>query len=449
VASEIIIYIKRKGCIRKKKGYQIQSHQNNILRLKEMKKYLYILTTLMFLSSCKSVGEEFLRSPMPFVWTFFAGFLTWIILGARGKLGFETVIWRKIRSRNTRTLIDRYYNGEILEVSSLINSEIDDDGPYAKIYWSVRQRNILTIRCPYCKVTHYGENDFSYVRTSSESIMTNGRITKKGDFDDRYNTRFETIYTYHYTKKCPHCGKLFSFDTDSELRHFPNEKIIYTDINRADNISTVIISMFLMLITVLIPAVVFISSYAYEIDRNPIELIKEKVNHIRKNGLFQNEKDNVSSEAGRAGLYYVSDSAFNGIIVYKDKSRSVRFDNDLPSMEPVNVISVQDGMGYTQYVQGQYIEEGAWIDIRDLIPVDIMFTEADKGIYTVTKKLKKGVYLYRDRGRKSKYPKKIPVMKEIEIIKVVDGMGYTTRLTSRGSDTLKGWLEMKNLIRVK
>jgi len=66
--------------------------------------------------------------------------------------------------------------------------------------------------CPRCnKVTNVEKSERNHHYTS-DSYLSNGRYTKDGDLDQRYNTEFKTVYTYYFDADCEHCKKSFTIE---------------------------------------------------------------------------------------------------------------------------------------------------------------------------------------------------------------------------------------------
>ena len=62
--------------------------------------------------------------------------------------------------------------------------------------------------CPKCSTS---QNEYSkIVSQASETSMSNGRITKKGRVDKRYNTTYETTTQVVYNIDCKKCGTSYN-----------------------------------------------------------------------------------------------------------------------------------------------------------------------------------------------------------------------------------------------
>ncbi len=86
------------------------------------------------------------------------------------------------------------------------------------VYVVYSRWNDSRITCPYCKKLNDFEKDDQTpellgMKTNRE--LTHGRITMKGNLDQRYNSEFEVTDTYTYKANCGFCNKDFTFSQKS------------------------------------------------------------------------------------------------------------------------------------------------------------------------------------------------------------------------------------------
>lgn len=152
--------------------------------------------------------------------------LVWYFAGARIIANIKQIKNHNIRVLNTIEIINRFYNNEKIDEHELYNTFLDKDGRYKDIWWSIKQRKLLTHKCEKCRNKHYLKNDFEFINNEIDLQMLSGRITKKGVIDERFNTEFKINEIYHYSAKCPKCKAEYKFSTNEELYKYNKRKKI-------------------------------------------------------------------------------------------------------------------------------------------------------------------------------------------------------------------------------
>ena len=145
------------------------------------------------------------------------------------------------------------------------------------------------------------------------------------------------------------------------------------------------------------------------------------------------------------GYYYVNDSLVDGIIVYKDVYKKNNFSKKLPSMSELDIKKIENGMGYSELLYGQYANKGGWVKMNDVTYHKDMFPENDKGVYFVKSSAVKGIPIYKDKMRKKKYNTRIAQMKELDISKISGGMAYTKFFITSDFEMISGWVDINYL----
>ena len=172
----------------------------------------------------------------------------------------------------------------------------------------------------------------------------------------------------------------------------------------------------------------------------------------KKNGLSFKKNETENSEGiekitpkTTIGHYYVNDTLVDGIYIYKDVFKKNKFQSKLTSMSELDIKKIENGMGYSELLYGQYRTVGGWVRMIDVTYYDDMFPEKDRGVYFVKSSAIHGINIYKDKFRKKKYNTKITAMKEIEVSKISNGMAYTKMLITSNYDLISGWVEIQYL----
>jgi len=111
-----------------------------------------------------------------------------------------------------------YQTKAVLENAGM--NEILNKIDYAKAY---------LYHCSSCNQVIDIKQSESNHRYSTDTYLSNGRYTKDGDLDQRYNTEFSTETTYYFDAYCNQCEKKIKF----ELSEFENES--REELKRATN----------------------------------------------------------------------------------------------------------------------------------------------------------------------------------------------------------------------
>jgi hypothetical protein len=114
-------------------------------------------------------------------------------------------------------------------------------------------------------------------------------------------------------------------------------------------------------------------------------------------------------------------------------------------MSGLDIKKIENGMGYSELLYGQYRNIGGWVKMVDVVYYSDMFPEKDRGVYTVKSSAIKGIFIYKDKLRKKKYNTKIAAMQEIQVSKISNGMAYTKMFVTSNYDIITGWVEFQYL----
>jgi hypothetical protein len=145
------------------------------------------------------------------------------------------------------------------------------------------------------------------------------------------------------------------------------------------------------------------------------------------------------------GHYFVNDTLVEGIVVYKDVFKKRKYPSKLSSMSELNIKKIENGMGYSDLLYGQYSNVGGWVKMDDVVYYDDMFPDKDDGVYLVKSSAINGIVIYKDKLRKKKYKTKISAMQEIHVSKISNGMAYTKMFITSNYDIISGWVDVQNL----
>lgn len=88
------------------------------------------------------------------------------------------------------------------------------------VYAVYSKWNDSRIPCPYCKKLNDFEKDDQtpeLLKMKTDRELTHGRVTIKGNLDQRYNSEFEVTNTYTYKANCGYCNKDFTFSQKSSF----------------------------------------------------------------------------------------------------------------------------------------------------------------------------------------------------------------------------------------
>jgi hypothetical protein len=88
------------------------------------------------------------------------------------------------------------------------------------VYVVYSRWNDSRIICPYCKKLNDFEKDDQtpeLLKMKTNRELTHGRVTTKGNLDQRYNSEFEVTNTYTYKANCGYCNKDFTFSQKSSF----------------------------------------------------------------------------------------------------------------------------------------------------------------------------------------------------------------------------------------
>jgi succinate dehydrogenase hydrophobic anchor subunit len=86
------------------------------------------------------------------------------------------------------------------------------------VYVVYSRWNDSRITCPYCKKLNDFEKDDQtpeLLKMKTDRELTHGRVTIKGNLDQRYNSEFEVTDTYTYKAICGYCNKKFTYSEKS------------------------------------------------------------------------------------------------------------------------------------------------------------------------------------------------------------------------------------------
>jgi len=173
---------------------------------------------------------------------------------------------------------------------------------------------------------------------------------------------------------------------------------------------------------------------------------------VEKNGLTTKESElksqldsNKLTPKTTLGHYFVNDTLVEGIIVYRDVFKKRKYTSKLSSMSELDIKKIENGMGYSELLYGQYSKIGGWVKMDDVIYYDDMFPSKDKGVYLVKSSEINGIVIYKDKLRKKRFRTKIAEMQEIQVSKVSNGMAYTKMYITSNYEIISGWVEFKNL----
>lgn len=176
------------------------------------------------------------------------------------------------------------------------------------------------------------------------------------------------------------------------------------------------------------------------------------IDQIEKNGLTTKNSDlhspsdsNKLTPKTTLGHYFVNDTLVEGIVVYKDVFKKRKYPSKLSSMSELDIKKIENGMGYSELLYGQYSKIGGWVKMDEVTYYDDMFTGEDKGVYLVKSSAINGIVIYKDKLRNKKYKTKIAAMQEIQVSKVSKGMAYTKMFITSNNDIVSGWVEFQYL----
>ncbi len=175
-------------------------------------------------------------------------------------------------------------------------------------------------------------------------------------------------------------------------------------------------------------------------------------NQIEKNGLTTKESElksqldsNKSTPKTTLGHYFVNDTLVEGIFVYRDVFKKRKYPSKLSSMSELDIKKIENGMGYSELLYGQYSNIGGWVKMDEVTYYDDMFPDKEKGDYLVKSSAINGIIIYKDKLRKKKFKTKIAAMQEIQVSKISNGMAYTKMFITSNYDIISGWVEFQYL----
>ncbi len=149
------------------------------------------------------------------------------------------------------------------------------------------------------------------------------------------------------------------------------------------------------------------------------------------------------------GIYYVADTLSEPIDVYKDVLKKEQYEDGLAPMSKLDIKQIENGLGYSDLLYGQYTDEGGWVNMKDIVSESEMFPGNEYGKYQVKSTEINGINLYKDFFLKKKFRKKLKPMKEISIYKIRNDIGYFKDLYISDLGMISGWVELNKLKQIK
>ena len=127
--------------------------------------------------------------------------------------------------------------------------------------------------------------------------------------------------------------------------------------------------------------------------------------------------------------------------VNKKKKSSVK----LKQMQELIIKEIRDSLGFFDsfYDDNSNKINAGWVEMNKLLPSSELISNYKS--YTVKSDYYDGIKIYKNYKKTKSFNTRLQLSEQVNIIRMVDGMGYFKDLFTSGGDRISGWVEMEQL----
>jgi hypothetical protein len=145
------------------------------------------------------------------------------------------------------------------------------------------------------------------------------------------------------------------------------------------------------------------------------------------------------------GGYFISEENYAGLTYYRDVNKKKKSSVKLKQMQELIIKEIRDSLGFFDsfYDDNSNKINAGWVEMNKLLPSSELISNYKS--YTVKSDYYDGIKIYKNYKKTKSFNTRLQLSEQVNIIRMVDGMGYFKDLFTSGGDRISGWVEMEQL----
>ena len=145
------------------------------------------------------------------------------------------------------------------------------------------------------------------------------------------------------------------------------------------------------------------------------------------------------------GGYFISEENYAGLTYYRDVNKKKKSSVKLKQMQELTIKEIRDSLGFFDsfYDDNSNKINAGWVEMNKLLPSSELISNYKS--YTVKSDYYDGIKIYKNYKKTKSFNTRLQLSEQVNIIRMVDGMGYFKDLFTTGGDRISGWVEMDQL----